>query len=339
MNKPNISIIIWLISGCILIFIMVIVGGLTRLTGSGLSMVDWNLFTGIIPPVTHQEWQDAFNIYKQYPEYQIKNYDFTLSQFKNIFFWEYLHRMIGRMLGLVFIIPFLYFWITKQLNKKLLIKTIILLILGATQGFIGWWMVKSGLVNNPDVSHFRLAVHLTTAFITFAYTFWIILTLLFPQKKFNNKELFNISTPLLILVVIQIIYGAFVAGLDAGKIYNTWPKMHDKWIAESVYAISPIWKNFTEGLAGVQFIHRVLAFIILFLVFWLYIKSKKFKLIKIERYAINSILIIVSVQVFLGVLVLIKGSPILLGSLHQISAFVLLTANVFCVFVFKKTTL
>ena len=338
MNKPKISIIIWLISGCILIFIMVIIGGLTRLTGSGLSMVDWNLFMGAIPPITHQEWQEAFNIYKKYPEYQIKNYDFTLSQFKNIFFWEYLHRMIGRLLGLVFIIPFIYFIITKQLDKKLLLKTSILLILGATQGFIGWWMVKSGLVNNPDVSHFRLAVHLTTAFITFAYTFWVILTLLFPQKKFNNKELFNISVPLLILVIIQIIYGAFVAGLDAGKIYNTWPKMHDKWIAESVYAISPIWKNFTEGLAGVQFIHRCLAFILLFLVFWLYMKSRKFNLIKIEHYAINSILIIISFQVILGVLVLIKGVPILLGSLHQISAFLLLASSVFCVFVFKKNT-
>ena len=189
MTKTNPSIIIWLFSGCLLIFIMVIIGGLTRLTGSGLSMVDWNLVKGIIPPLTPYEWQETFNLYKQYPEYQIKNYNLSLSEFKTIFFWEYLHRMIGRLLGLVFIIPFVYFLITKQLDKKLIIRTSILLFLGSTQAFLGWWMVKSGLVDKPDVSHFRLAAHLTTAFITFSYTFWIILTLIFPNKQTYNKKL------------------------------------------------------------------------------------------------------------------------------------------------------
>ena len=256
---------------------MVIIGGLTRLTGSGLSMVDWNLVKGIIPPLTPYEWQETFNLYKQYPEYQIKNYTLSLSEFKTIFFWEYLHRMIGRLLGLVFIIPFVYFLITKQLNKKLIIRTSILLFLGSTQAFLGWWMVKSGLVDKPDVSHFRLAAHLTTAFITFSYTFWIILTLIFPNKKTYNKKLYKISSYLVVLLLIQIIYGAFVAGLEAGKIYNTWPKMNDKWVAESVYAITPVWKNFTEGLAGIQFIHRTLAFIVLFLAIYFYWTAKKIK--------------------------------------------------------------
>ena len=337
MTKTNPSIIIWLFSGCLLIFIMVIIGGLTRLTGSGLSMVDWNLVKGIIPPLTPYEWQETFNLYKQYPEYQIKNYTLSLSEFKTIFFWEYLHRMIGRLLGLVFIIPFVYFLITKQLNKKLIIRTSILLFLGSTQAFLGWWMVKSGLVDKPDVSHFRLAAHLTTAFITFSYTFWIILTLIFPNKKTYNKKLYKISSYLVVLLLIQIIYGAFVAGLEAGKIYNTWPKMHDKWVAESVYAITPIWKNFTEGLAGIQFIHRTLAFIVLFLAIYFYWTAKKNKINRRDMYAVNTVSIIVFLQIIFGILALINGVPIWLGSIHQIGAFFLLASSVYCVFIFKKT--
>ena len=337
MTKTNPSIIIWLFSGCILIFIMVIIGGLTRLTGSGLSMVDWNLVKGVVPPLTAYEWQETFNMYKQYPEYKIKNYNISLSEFKTIFFWEYLHRMIGRLLGLVFIIPFVYFLITKQLNKKLIIRTSILLFLGSTQAFLGWWMVKSGLVDKPDVSHFRLAAHLTTAFITFSYTFWIILTLVFPNKKTYNKKLYRISSYIVVLLLIQIIYGAFVAGLEAGKIYNTWPKMNDKWIAESVYAITPVWRNFTEGLAGIQFVHRTLAFIILFLVIYFYTSAKKINLNKKDMYAVNTVSIIVLLQIFFGVLALINSVPIWLGSIHQILAFFLLASCVYCIFIFKKT--
>ena len=182
----------WLFSGCFLIFTMVIVGGVTRLTGSGLSMVDWKLFMGAIPPLNHQEWIDAFEQYKQYPEFKERNYMFSLSDFKNIFFWEYIHRVLGRFIGLVFIIPYLYFIIRKRFSKKLIFQTTILLFMGATQGFLGWWMVKSGLVDNPDVSHVRLATHLTTAFLTFSYTFWIALSLVFPKKEFSNKTLYKI---------------------------------------------------------------------------------------------------------------------------------------------------
>ena len=170
-KRENVSIILWLFSGCFLIFTMVIVGGITRLTGSGLSMVDWNLFMGVVPPLNYQEWMEAFNQYKEYPEYQERNYMFSLTDFKKIFFWEYIHRVLGRFIGLVFIIPYLYFIIRKRFTKKLLFQTSVLLILGSLQGFFGWWMVKSGLVDRPDVSHLRLATHLITAFLTFSFTF------------------------------------------------------------------------------------------------------------------------------------------------------------------------
>jgi len=337
MKREHIPVIVWLCLGCLLIFTMVIVGGITRLTGSGLSMVDWNLFMGAIPPLNHQQWLEAFEQYKQFPEFQQKNYMFSLAEFKNIFFWEYIHRLLGRFIGLVFIIPFIYFLIKKTLSKKLILQCTLLLFMGGTQGFIGWWMVKSGLVNNPDVSHFRLATHLITAFLTFAYTLWIMLSLVYPQKNYSNKRLHALSLMLLIIIIIQIVYGAFVAGLDAGKVYNTWPKMNERWIAEAVYAMSPLWENFVNGLAGVQFIHRELAYLILGLIIYIFFKAKSLQLIKIEQQAVNLLLITVCLQVILGITTLIMGVPIWLGVAHQIGAFLLLGASVFSLFIFKKT--
>jgi len=291
---------------------------------------------GAIPPLNHQQWLEAFEQYKQFPEFQQKNYMFSLAEFKNIFFWEYIHRLLGRFIGLVFIIPFIYFLIKKTLSKKLILQCTLLLFMGGTQGFIGWWMVKSGLVNNPDVSHFRLATHLITAFLTFAYTLWIMLSLVYPQKNYSNKRLHALSLMLLIIIIIQIVYGAFVAGLDAGKVYNTWPKMNERWIAEAVYAMSPLWENFVNGLAGVQFIHRELAYLILGLIIYIFFKAKSLQLIKIEQQAVNLLLITVCLQVILGITTLIMGVPIWLGIAHQIGAFLLLGASVFSLFIFKK---
>lgn len=338
MKQENISVIVWLLSGCLLIFSMVIIGGITRLTGSGLSMVDWKLFMGAIPPLNELQWMDTFELYKQSPEFQIKNYTMGLHEFKNIFFWEYIHRLIGRLIGLVFIIPFIYFLIKRRLSKKLIFQSTILLCMGAAQGFIGWWMVKSGLVENPDVSHYRLATHLITAFLTFSYTFWVALSLIYPDKKHNNIILYKLSLSLMIIVIIQIIYGAFVAGLDAGKIYNSWPKMDDAWIAEAVYSTSPFWwDNFINQMAGVQFIHRTFAFLVLGLILYIFYKSRKFNLIKIEKKAINILLITVLLQMILGIITLIMGVPIWLGVMHQVGAFILLGSTVFSIFIFKKT--
>ncbi len=337
MKKENIPVIVWLLSGCLLIFTMVIVGGITRLTGSGLSMVDWKLFAGSIPPVNNQQWVETFELYKQFPEFQKQNYMFTLAEFKSIFFWEYIHRLLGRLIGLVFIIPFIYFLIKKRLSKKLTLQCIVLLFMGASQGAIGWWMVKSGLVNNPDVSHFRLATHLITAFLTFSYTFWVALSLIYPNKSHQNKTLYKLSFILMIVVIIQIIYGAFVAGLDAGKVYNSWPKMNNDWIAESVYSMTPLWSNFVNGIAGVQFIHRTFAFVVLFLIIYIFYQSRKTPLIQLEKNAINLLLVTVFFQMVLGIITLVLGVPIWLGVIHQLGAFILLASTVFSIFIFKPT--
>jgi len=332
-NRP---VIIWLISGCLLIFIMVIIGGITRLTHSGLSMSTWSLIGGAIPPLNTSEWIDAFNIYKTTPEFLKINSHFTLSDFKSIFFWEYLHRLIGRFLGLVFIIPFVYFLIKKKLSKKLIKQSLILFSLGGLQGGIGWWMVKSGLVNRPDVSHYRLAVHLITAFLTCAYTFWVALPLIITNKQTENYKLFRLNLTLLILVVIQIVYGAFVAGLDAGRGFNTWPKMGDKWIADSVCQLEPFWRNFIEAPYGIQFIHRTLAMIIVGFILYLWFYSRKVKINDLQKKSLNLLLGVVVFQTLLGIFTLVLLVPISLALAHQIGAFFLLISVVFSLFLFRR---
>jgi len=337
-KKDNRKVIYWLLIGCLLIFIMVVVGGITRLTHSGLSISSYKLISGTIPPMNDIEWQNAFELYQQYPEYQKLNSHFTLQDFKDIYFWEWLHRVIGRLIGLVFFLPFLYFLITKQLSKPTIKKSIVLLALGAFQGFLGWYMVKSGLVDNPDVSHYRLAAHLTTAFITFAYTLWVALDIMFPNKKHINKRFKNLIRISLGFLIIQIIYGAFVAGLDAGFIHNYWPMMSEgKFMHETVYIEQdPLYKNFIEGKSGVQFIHRVLAYVVTTFIFVIWYKSKKMELTKHQSNGINSLLIIVSIQFLLGVFTILLQVPVWLGVAHQIGAFLLLSAMTFTLHRFSK---
>ena len=336
--KDNKHVIYWLITGCALIFIMVVVGGITRLTHSGLSISDYKLISGTIPPMNLEEWNEAFELYKQYPEYQKLNYHFTLEEFKDIYFWEWIHRVIGRFIGIVFIIPFLYFLIRKQLSRSTIKKALILLFLGGFQGFLGWYMVKSGLVDKPDVSHYRLAMHLTTAFITFAYTIWVALDLWFPVKKEIQKGLRNILRLALVLLIIQIIWGAFVAGLDAGWIHNHWPLMSDgKLIHETVFIEQdPVWKNFIEGKSGVQFIHRYLAYIVVGIIALLWYRTKKMDLTILQRQGMNSLMILVIIQFITGVFTLILQVPVWLGVLHQVWAFFLLAALTFTLHRFSK---
>jgi len=336
-EKADRSVIIWLLTGCLLIFVMVVIGGITRLTHSGLSMVDWNLFMGAIPPLNENQWIETFNNYKQFPEYQKVNFTFTLEEFKSIFFWEYLHRLIGRLIGLVFIIPFVYFLIRKRITGRLFKECLIILGMGAFQGFLGWWMVKSGLVDNPDVSHYRLAIHLITAFVTFAYTFWVALKLMYKQ------EVADTSVPmrrgliaLLIVLILQIVYGALVAGLDAGKVYNTWPKMGELWVAESVTAMSPFLSNFVDGIAGVQFVHRYLAFIVVGLVLYLVLKSVKYNPTIRQKRSLKVLMVIVFTQFMLGIFTLLYGVPVWLGVAHQIGAFFLLGAVVIGLNAYRK---
>ncbi|NGY38340.1 heme A synthase [Flavobacterium sp. XN-5] len=330
MKKENRSIIIWLLSGCVLLFIMVTVGGITRLTNSGLSMTDWHLVTDTFPPLTEEKWQAAFDQYKKFPEYQKINIhnDFQLSDYKFIYFWEWFHRFIGRIIGLVFIIPFVYFLIKKKLSRTTINKCIVLLGMGAFQGFLGWFMVKSGLIDDPDVSHFRLALHLTFAFITFAYTFWVALDLIYPNRKNSLQPLTTIARYSLVFLLIQIIYGGFVAGLNAGLIHNHWPLMSDgQFMHDSVFLEQKnLLLSFTEGKSGVQFIHRTLAYVVVGFMIYLYFKSRKFILDRGQSIGINLIIILVFIQFALGVFTLIYGVPLWLGLTHQINAFFLLSA-------------
>lgn len=338
MKKDNKAVIYWLLIGCALIFVMVIVGGITRLTHSGLSISNYKLISGTIPPMNEVEWNEAFDLYKQYPEYQKLNYGMSLEEFKDIYFWEWIHRVIGRFIGLVFIIPFVYFLIKKRLSKSTIKKSIILLIMGGFQGFLGWYMVKSGLVDRPDVSHYRLAAHLTTAFLTFAYTFWVALDLMFPNKKQIDKKLRNLIRIGLIVLIIQIIYGAFVAGLDAGWIHNHWPFMSEgKFIHETVYIEqNPTYLNFIEGKSGVQFVHRTLAYIVVVFILAIWYKATRNEITLWQTKGVNSLLIMVGVQFLLGVLTLIYAVPVWLGVLHQVGAFILLSCMVFTLHRFSK---
>ena len=336
--KDNKKVIYWLLTGCTLIFIMVIVGGITRLTHSGLSISNYKLISGTIPPTNALQWNEAFDLYKQYPEYQKLNYNMTIDEFKDIYFWEWIHRVIGRFIGMVFVIPFVYFLLRKQLKKSTIKKCLILLFMGGFQGFLGWFMVKSGLVDKPDVSHYRLAMHLTTAFLTFAYTFWVALDLIFPSKKEINTRFRNLIRVGLVILVIQIIWGAFVAGLDAGWIHNHWPLMNDgELIHQSVTTEQePLWRNFIEGKSGVQFVHRYLAYIVVGIIGFIWFKARKNKTTMLQQKGINLLLILVGVQFVLGVLTLVLFVPVWLGVLHQVTAFFLLATMTFTLHRYSK---
>ena len=293
MNNSKQNIIIWLYAGCLLVFAMVVIGGITRLTGSGLSITEWKVITGTFPPLNEIQWQEEFSKYQQSPQFQLINSGFGIEDFKNIYWWEYLHRLIGRLLGMVFIIPFFYFLIKKQISKQLLPKLIIIFLLGAWQGFLGWYMVKSGLMNAPYVSHYRLAIHLVNAFITFGYIFWVSQDLKYGTNENTNvsKSIKRLSILTFTLLIIQITYGAFVAGLHAGQVYNTWPMMGDEWMASSVsaaFAHDGI-ISLVNDISTVQFIHRTLALIVFGLILYMLLKRKNagWNLSNEQLFAIN----------------------------------------------------
>jgi cytochrome c oxidase assembly protein subunit 15 len=336
--KKNKAVIYWLLTGCALIFVMVLVGGITRLTHSGLSISDYKLIHGTLPPMNEQAWEEAFELYKQYPEYQKLNSHFDLEDFKDIYFWEWLHRFIGRFIGIVFILPFLYFLVTKKLDRSTIKKCLVLLFLGGFQGFLGWYMVKSGLVDRPDVSHFRLAAHLTTAFVTFAYSLWVALDLIYPTKKEVNIKIRNLVRIGLAVLLLQIIWGAFVAGLDAGFIHNHWPMMSEgKLMHETVYIEhQPVIKNFYEGKSGVQFVHRYLAYVVVGFILWIWFRTRKVERTPIQENGLKTLLALVFLQFVLGVLTLIYAVPLWLGIAHQIGAFFLLAAMTFTLHRFTK---
>jgi cytochrome c oxidase assembly protein subunit 15 len=329
--NPTRTIVIWLITGCVLIWAMVVVGGITRLTHSGLSMAKWKI-SSVIPPHTDEEWQQDFNDYKQTPEYKQVNSYFTLEDYKHIYWWEFIHRLIGRSIGMVFLIPFAFFVYKGWLKGKLLIKCLVIFALGGAQGVLGWYMVASGLQDVPHVSHYFLAAHLITAFITCGYSFWVALDLIYQRTASLDKQFQSLrkwSWTLLFFVVIQIVYGAFTSGLHAGQFDPTWPKMGNNWIAPEITALSPTWKNFIDGVAGVQFIHRYNAYIVVLLVFIIWFKSRKLTLLPTQKHGINFLIGMVFIQFLLGVFTLIYSVPVVLGVLHQTGAFLLFASSIF----------
>jgi cytochrome c oxidase assembly protein subunit 15 len=334
-------VIIWLFTGCFLIYAMVVIGGITRLTGSGLSITEWKIVTGTLPPLSEESWQKEFDAYKQIPQYKLINSDFQLSDFKQIYFWEYLHRLIGRIIGIVFLVPFIVFWLRKQLPEGFMKKAAVLFALGGFQGFLGWFMVSSGLTENVHVSHYRLAIHLISAFTVFGFTFWYALDLTpapLLQERGEQPLLRKLAIILLSVVILQIVYGAFVAGLKAGYGYPTWPKMGDQWVPDDVVALEPIWKNFLEGHAGVQFIHRYIAYVVVFTVGFIFYRSRKIQITSEQKKIINALGIIVLAQFTLGVITLLYGVPIVIAVLHQTGAFILFATTLLLIHRTKSNT-
>ena len=311
---------VWLITLFLLIVLMVTVGGLTRLTDSGLSITAWELFTGILPPLNIKEWNFYFSEYKKIPEYQNINYKMTLEEFKIIFYWEYAHRLLARIVGLFSFIPLLIFSLKFKNNEFYSNKYYIIFLLVCLQGFIGWYMVSSGLIENNDVSHFRLSVHLSLALFILCLIFWFILDL-FNIKKFNTKISNLLLFFILILIIIQIVLGAFLSGLDGGLIYNSWPDMNGTFFPNDVGTNDYFSYQLFYNPSIVQFFHRVTAYILLFFVIffnYIFIKEKlNFTNILFFDFAIL-------IQIFLGVITLLSGVEIRYASLHQLgSIFVL----------------
>ncbi len=321
----------WLLVCLSLIFVMVILGGVTRLTGSGLSMVNWHPIHGVVPPFTSAQWLEEFGRYQQSPEYLKINRDMKVGEFKSIFWFEYAHRMLGRLIGLVFLLPFLYFWWQNTIKPGLTPKLIIMFFLGGLQGLLGWYMVESGLAGNPHVSQYRLVAHLLSAILIYAFILWTILDLKQGQQVRSDDPSVvsawrKVSLGLLILVLLTIVSGGFVAGLDAGVIYNTFPLMGGEWVPEGVSALSPWYLNLFENKVTVQFSHRLLAMTTGLLLLGWYIRGRfQFENPVLKR-SFKLVGMMVVIQVLLGISTLLMQVPVWLAAMHQAGALLLLSA-------------
>ncbi|MDC0944765.1 COX15/CtaA family protein [Candidatus Pelagibacter sp.] len=313
---------IWLYSMFILVFLIVAVGGLTRLTDSGLSITEWELFKGILPPLTDSKWLFYFDEYKKIPEYVEINYNMTLSEFKVIYYWEYGHRILARLIGLFSIIPMIYLFFKFKKERKNIFKYSVIFILICVQGFVGWFMVSSGLIENTDVSHYRLALHLSLALTILSTIFWFIMETIkiSPfKKKFNNSFL----NFFFILIILQIVLGAFLAGMDGGLIYNSWPDMNGNFLPNDISNIDLFLYSSLDNPSVVQFYHRFTAYLLfislLFLNYYTYKTKIDFKPVLILNIAIF-------VQIVLGIVTLITGVKITYASLHQLGSVFVLTS-------------
>jgi len=321
--KRNIT--TWLICMFWIISFMIVVGGLTRLTDSGLSITQWQLFSGFLPPLNNLEWNNYFNLYKEIPEFKIQNYEMTLQEFKIIFWWEWAHRFLGRLIGISFLLPLIYF--TFKIGFKKLKNLYVIFFLICIQGFIGWYMVSSGLVDRIDVSHFRLSIHLVIAFIIISLILWNY----FKLKIINNFDRslhYFLPLAFLVLIYSQIIIGAFVSGMDAGQIYNSWPLMGTNYFPDDNQYLKLFELAAFSDPSLVQFMHRNLAYIIL--IFYLFILYKIYsnKLINLY-FSVNLLGLLLILQIILGILTLLYGAQIYLASMHQLSSIFLVSSSVY----------
>ena len=325
----------WLFGMSVLVAIMVVIGGVTRLTGSGLSMVEWRPVIGTLPPLNAEEWQRVFDLYRATPEYEQLNYGIDLGGFKSIFFWEYFHRLWGRLLGLAFGLPFVFLLVTKRVPRGYNRRLTTLLLLGGFQGVIGWWMVKSGLSEEKtmlDVASYRLAIHLSLALIILSVIYALIninrsrsitpLVKISPEKKTSQETLTNI---MLVLFFLQVFLGALVSGIDAGLSYSDWPLMNGRVIPEDIFYLNPWHLNFLENPALVQFNHRLMGYCILIFGFVLWVRGTTTGSLnkqKIMKY--HSLLFVLVLQVTLGIIAVLMSVPLILGLGHQLVAMLLL---------------
>ena len=322
---------IWLLALLSLIILVILVGGLTRLTDSGLSITTWELFIGFVPPLTNEKWIDYFDLYKTIPEYNLQNFNMSLDEFKVIFWWEWVHRQLGRLIGLTVLLPLIYFTIKHGL--WVLKKYGIIFLLICLQGFFGWYMVSSGLVNRVDVSHYRLSIHLVTAFIILSIVFWEFLKLTKLQAHYTSLRLNSVKFFLLLLFV-QLIIGAFVSGMDAGTVYNTWPLMGSSYFPDDSEFIEFLDITFFDNPSLVQFMHRNLAYLVVIVYIYLSFFVFKGKNIKFRK-PIIIIGISLFLQVALGVLTILSGVKIVYASLHQINSILIILSTLYFIYISK----
>jgi len=328
-DSQNRQVATWLFVCCGLVFAMVILGGVTRLTGSGLSMVDWKPIMGWLPPLNDAEWQRAFDMYKLSPEFLKVNSHMDVNAFKGIFWLEFLHRLLGRTIGIVFALPFIYFLAKGYVVRREWPKYLLMFVLGGLQGVLGWYMVKSGLIDNPHVSQYRLTAHLVAAILIYAYMFWVGLSLLHAKSDKQHHAWHGRTVLLTALVALTVISGGFVAGLKAGEIYNTFPMMGSYWIPPGLLALEPVWRNLFDNMTTVQFDHRILAILTFVLIAIYWAKARKAEFTGRSRPAANALLLTATLQVMLGISTLLLSVPTVLAAAHQAVAVLLFTVALY----------
>jgi heme a synthase len=332
MTTPHSSraIAVWLLICCVLLFAMIVLGGVTRLTRSGLSIVEWKPIAGAIPPLNEAQWQTEFEKYRQTPEYRQINRGMTLAGFKSIYWVEYAHRLLGRIIAIVVLVPLIYFWARRRIDKPLARKLSVAFGLGALQALVGWLMVASGLKDRPHVSAYWLVIHLTMALIIYSYVLWIALDLLRPTRDADdgNRTLRRYTLAFVAVLLVTIVAGGFVAGTRAGFVFNTFPLMNGEFIPAGAYATSPFWRDWFENVATVQFHHRLLAYATLLIGIALWWKTRGSITRRIQR-AGTALLHALVLQVGLGIATVVTVVPVALGAAHQAGAILLLSVAVY----------